>query len=57
MVEQFIEWTTRLNETNSLAFAFVTVGTMIVVGVGIALVVELVFKILGIKTEKIEHHH
>lgn len=57
MVEQFIEWTTCLNETNSLAFALVTVGTMSVVGIGIAFAMELVFKIIGIKIEKIEHHH
>ena len=57
MITQFIEWTTYLNETNKLAFALVTVGVMAAVGVVIAFIAEPVFKVLGIKTEKMGHHH
>ncbi|MBT9536845.1 MAG: hypothetical protein AAB283_04645 [Planctomycetota bacterium] len=57
MITQFIEWTTYLNETNKLAFALVTVGVMAAVGIVIAFIAEPVFKVLGIKTEKMGHHH
>jgi small neutral amino acid transporter SnatA (MarC family) len=57
MITDFIEWTTHLNETNRLAFALVAVGVMAAVGIVIAFIAELVFKVLGIKTEKMGHHH
>ncbi|MEK6621570.1 MAG: hypothetical protein AABY74_03515 [Planctomycetota bacterium] len=55
-MEQFSQWVTHLSNTNNLAFALVTVGTMFIVAIGVVLSVDLLFKILGIKIEKIEHH-
>lgn len=55
MLSEFIEWTTRLNESNRLAFALVTVGVMAAVGIAIATVAELVFRVLGIKPGKLRH--
>lgn len=55
MIEGFVAWTTHLNETNRLAFAVVTVGVMAVVGIAIAVVAELVFRIVGIKTGRSRH--
>jgi hypothetical protein len=58
MLAWFIEWTTQLNQTNRLAFAVVTVLTMVTVGVGIAVVTELILVRLGIgKSGAPEHHH
>lgn len=57
MLADFIAWTTHLNETNRLAFALVTVGVMAGVGIVFAAITELVFKLLGIKAGKPEHHH
>jgi len=57
MLADFIAWTTHLNETNRLAFALVTVGVMAGVGILFATITELVFKVLGIKSGKGEHHH
>lgn len=53
MIASFIEWTTRLNETDLLAFALVTVGVMAAVGIAIALVADLIFKLLGIKAKSV----
>jgi hypothetical protein len=55
MISSFIEWTTRLNATHPLAFALVTVATMAALGIAIAVVVEVAFKLLGIKTRAGEH--
>lgn len=57
MLTDFIAWTTHLNETNRLAFALVTVGVMAGVGIAFAAITELVFRLLGIKAGKPEHHH
>ncbi|MDI6746434.1 MAG: hypothetical protein QMD17_04760 [Rhodocyclaceae bacterium] len=57
MFADFIAWTTHLNETNRFAFALVTVATMAGVGILFAAITELVFKTLGIKSGKGEHHH
>lgn len=57
MLADFIAWTTHLNETNRLAFALVTVGVMAGVGILFATITELIFKVLGIKSGKGEHHH
>ena len=55
MISDFIDWTTHLNETNRLAFALVTVGVMVAVGIAISFVAELVFRLLGIKTGRLRH--
>ena len=56
MIASFIEWTTRLNASNPLAFALVTVGVMVALGVTIAAVVDLAFRLLGIRTKAGGHH-
>lgn len=43
----FIEWTTQLNRTDPLAFAIVTVLTMSLTGVAIAVVAEFFLKKLS----------
>ena len=57
MFADFIAWTTHLNETDRLAFAVVTVITMMMVGLTIAVVAELVFRFLGIKTGRLRQRH
>lgn len=57
MFADFIAWTTYLNETNRLVFALVTVVLMAGVGISFAVIAELVFKALGIRSGKGEHHH
>lgn len=56
-MEGIINWIVELNKTNQIGFAVLTVVTMVVVGCSIAIVVELAFKALGIKVEKIKHQH
>lgn len=48
MFARFVEWTTQLNQTDHLGFALVTVLTMAGVGVGVAVVAELLLGRLGI---------
>ena len=58
MLTSFIQWTTQLNQTNHIGVAAVTVLTMATIGVGIAVVAELV--LLRLSTGKPgahEHHH
>jgi hypothetical protein len=58
MFAWFIEWTTQLNQTNHLGFAIVTVLTMAGVGIGIAVVAELLLKRFGAaKSGAPEHPH
>jgi hypothetical protein len=57
MIRWFIDWTTRLNATDGLAFALVTVAVMAATGVAIAVVAELLFKALGIGAGKADRHH
>jgi hypothetical protein len=47
MFDDFIQWTTRLNQTNHVGFAVVTVLTMTGVGVGIAVVAEAILRRLS----------
>lgn len=58
MLATFIEWTTQLNQDNRLAFALVTVLTMAAIGVGIAVVAELLLKRLSAgKSSAAAQHH
>jgi hypothetical protein len=58
MLTWFIEWTTRLNQTHSLAFAVVTVSTMAALGVGIAVVAEwLLVRLAAGRPGAPGHHH
>ncbi|MCS7150595.1 MAG: hypothetical protein N2Z40_06815 [Caldimicrobium sp.] len=52
MLVEFIEWTTNLHKTDRLLFAIVTIITMAVCGAAIAIVVELVMKLMGIGEDK-----
>ncbi|MCG6551961.1 MAG: hypothetical protein L7F77_06510 [Candidatus Magnetominusculus sp. LBB02] len=56
-MENLLTWITELNKTDHTAFAILTVVTMSGIGVVIGSSIELIFKILGIKTNKIEIHH
>lgn len=47
MLAWFIQWTTQLNQTSHAAFAVVTVLTMATIGVGIAVVAEVLLKRLS----------
>lgn len=58
MLTSFIQWTAQLNQTNHVGFAVVTVLTMATIGVGIAVVAELVLMRLSTgKPGAPEHHH
>lgn len=58
MFAWFLEWTTQLNQTNPLGFAIVTVLTMAFVGIGIAVVAEMLLKRFGAsRSGAPEHHH
>lgn len=56
-MENILNWVTELNKTNNVGFAIVTVLTMAGIGIVIAVIAELCFKALGIKTDKIEIQH
>ena len=58
MLTWFIQWTAQLNQTNHVAFAAVTVLTMTTIGVGIAVVAEVVLMRLSAgKSGAAGHHH
>lgn len=58
MFAWFLEWTTQLNQTNHLGFAIVTVLTMAGVGIGIAVLAEVLLKLFGAaRSGAPEHHH
>lgn len=58
MFAWFLEWTTQLNQTDRLGFAIVTVLTMAAVGIGIAVVAEVLLKQFGAtKSGAPEHNH
>ena len=51
------QWLVALNKNNHVMFGVVTVITMSGLGVIIAAFIEVLFKLLGIKGERIEIHH
>jgi hypothetical protein len=57
MLTWFIEWTTRLNETNHLAYALVTVAVMALMGISIAMIAELILKLVGVRSNKADQPH
>ncbi len=57
MMDAINMWLVDLNKNSPFWFGIVTVLTMSGVGVLIAIVTELIFKIFGIKGERIEIHH
>lgn len=56
-MEGILQWVVELNETNHVGFAVLTVVTMAGIGVAIAAVAEVIFKALGVKSDKIEVQH
>jgi hypothetical protein len=50
-------WLVDLNKNSHVWFGVVTVVTMSGLGVLIAAFIEVLFKVLGIKGERIEIHH
>ncbi|MCX8031132.1 MAG: hypothetical protein N3A59_06100 [Thermodesulfovibrionales bacterium] len=50
-------WLVDLNKNSPFWFGIVTVLTMSGVGVLIAVITELFFKLIGVKGERIEIHH
>ena len=51
------QWLVELNKNSHLWYGAVTVITMSGLGVIIAVVIEILFKFLGVKGERIEIHH
>jgi hypothetical protein len=56
-MESLNQWLIDLNKNNHVLFGIVTVITMSGMGVLIAAAIEVLFKIFGIKGERIEIHH
>ena len=56
-MENFGHWLVALNKTNHIGFGMFTVFVMSGMGVLIAAVIEVLFKFLGVKGERIEIHH
>jgi hypothetical protein len=56
-MENLLAWVTELNKVDHTGFAILTVVTMSGIGLVIGSTIELIFKILGVKTNKIEIHH
>lgn len=56
-MESLTAWIVELNKTNQIGFAALTVATMSGIGIAIALTIELLFKALGIKSDKIKIQH
>jgi hypothetical protein len=57
MMENIDKWLVELNKNSHVWFGVVTVVTMSGLGVLIAVTIEIFFKLLGIKGERIEIHH
>lgn len=56
-MEGINQWIVDLNKNSHVWFAVVTVLTMSGLGVLIAAAIEVIFKLLGIKGERIDIHH
>ncbi len=56
-MDAIINWIVELNKNNHVGFGILTVATMAGIGGFIAVVAELVFNALGIRTDKIEIQH
>lgn len=56
-MEGILSWVVELNKTNHVGFGLLTVATMAGIGIFIAIIAELFFKALGIKSDKIEIQH
>ncbi len=56
-MEGLYGWLVELNKNSHIWYGAVTVITMSGLGVLIAAVIEVLFKVLGVKGERIEIHH
>ena len=56
-MEAIFKWIVELNQTNHLAFGLLTVGCMAVIGGVMAVIAEVFFSALGIRSDKIEIQH
>lgn len=56
-MESINQWLVELNKNSHVWFAVLTVVTMSGIGLIIAVVTELLFKLFGVKGERIEIHH
>ena len=56
-MEGINQWLVELNKNSHVWFGIVTVITMSGLGVIIAATIEVFFKFLGVKGERIEIHH
>ncbi len=56
-MENIGQWLAELNKNSHIWFGAVTVITMSGLGVLIAATIEILFKFLGVKGERIEIHH
>ena len=56
-MEGINQWLVDLNKNNHVLFGVVTVITMSGLGVLIAACIEVLFKLVGVKGERIDTHH
>lgn len=56
-MKALFDWLVELNRTNHVAFGILTVASMAGLGGLIAVLAELVFTALGIRSDKIEIQH
>lgn len=56
-MEGINQWLVELNKNSPVWFGVVTVLTMSGIGLTIAVLTELLFKLFGVKGERIEIHH
>ncbi len=56
-MEGINQWLVELNKNSPIWFGVVTVLTMSGIGLTIAVLTELLFKLFGVKGERIEIHH
>lgn len=56
-MEAISQWLVDLNKSSHIGFGILTVLTMSGIGLLIAVVTELLFKMFGVKGERIEIHH
>ncbi len=56
-MENVNQWLVELNKNSHIWFGILTVFTMSGMGVLIAASIEVVFKLFGVKGERIEIHH
>jgi hypothetical protein len=56
-MKTLMDWLVQLNSSSHLSFAVLTVAVMAGLGLAIGTTIELSFKMLGIRYDKIEIEH